>query len=64
MLHWYCKATYNLGQIFFSKATYNLGRREYIVIVEMVTKWSTQNTQLFSISPHINTYFETIRTIV
>ena len=28
MLHWYCKTTYNLGQIFFSKATYNLGRRE------------------------------------
>jgi len=27
--HWYCKATYNLGQIFFSKVTYNLGRREY-----------------------------------
>ena len=26
MLHWYCKATYNLGQIFFLKATYNLGR--------------------------------------
>ena len=30
MLHWYCKATYNLGQIFSLKATYNLGRREYI----------------------------------
>jgi len=28
MLHWYCKATYNLGQIFFSKTTCNLGRRE------------------------------------
>ena len=29
MLHWYCKATYNLRQIFSPKATYNLGRREY-----------------------------------
>jgi len=28
MLHWYCKATNNLGQIFFPKTTYNLGRRE------------------------------------
>jgi len=28
MLHWYCKATYNLGQILFPKTTYNLGRRE------------------------------------
>ena len=43
MLHWYCKATYNLGQIFlpkatynlgqifFPKVTYNLGRREYCI---------------------------------
>jgi len=29
MLHWYCKATYNLKQIFFPKATYNLERKEY-----------------------------------
>jgi len=28
MLHWYCKATYNLGQFFFPKATYNLGQME------------------------------------
>jgi len=28
MLHWYCKTTYNLGQIFSPKTTYNLGRRE------------------------------------
>jgi len=26
MMHWYCKTTYNLKQIFFP--TYNLGRRE------------------------------------
>jgi len=37
MLHWYCKATYNLRQIFSSKATYNLGRREYILFVETNT---------------------------
>jgi len=33
MLHWYCKATYNLGQFFFPKATYNLGRREYLFLL-------------------------------
>jgi len=30
----------------------------------MLTKWSTQNTQHFSISPHINKHFDTTRTIV
>jgi len=31
MLHWYCKATNNLGQFFSPKATYNLGWREYYI---------------------------------
>jgi len=31
MLHWYCKATYNLGQFLFPKTTYNLERRKYSI---------------------------------
>jgi len=31
MLHWYCKATYNMGQFLFPKATYNLARMEYYI---------------------------------
>jgi len=38
MLHWYCKATYNLGQFFFPKTTYNLGRREYYLISGYVSR--------------------------
>jgi len=32
MLHWYCKATYNLGQNFFPKTTYYLRRMEYYTL--------------------------------
>jgi len=37
MLHWYCKATYNLGQFFFPKATYNLGWKEYYTLKTKIT---------------------------